>query len=110
MRKLLAVIGVVAVALGAGSCGRSPASPIDRQMFEDVMVQLRRAEVGIDTAEFGARRQTILESMEVTDSMLYAFVGAHATDPGYMAAVWEAIDLRINGSSQGSGIDTLGRR
>ncbi len=110
MRKLAGIVAVAIATVVAWSCGNGPTAPIDRQVFEDAMVQLRRAEAGVDSAEFGVRRQKILDSLEVTDSMLYAFVAAHATDPKYMSDVWTAIDLRVNVPPEGVGSDTVSRR
>ncbi|MGD8279110.1 MAG: hypothetical protein PVH00_13825 [Gemmatimonadota bacterium] len=106
MRKLAGIVGIAGAALLAASCGGDPTEPIDRQVFEDAIVQLRRAEVGIDSTEFTMRRAQILESLALTDSMLYAFVASHASDPEYMAEVWAAIDQRVNGPPPGAEVDT----
>jgi len=109
MRKLAGIVGV-AVATVLSACGGNPSGSIDRQGFEDAMVQLRRAESGLDSAAFASRRQAILESLQLTDSMLYAFVAAHSGDPEYMAEGWTAMDERVNGAPEGAGSDTLSHR
>jgi hypothetical protein len=107
MGKLAGITGLLGTALLAGACGGRGAGPIDPQVFEDAMVQLRLAEPGADSAEFAARRQNILDSLGLTDSVLYAFVAAHETDPEFMAEVWEAIDVRVNAPPPGAESDTV---
>lgn len=105
----MARIGIIVwltVALAAVACGGSPDTPIDRQTFEDVMVELRQAVEGADSVEFAERRRAILETSGVTDSVLLAFVRAHEADLDYMSQVWESIDARVNGPSANAS-DTL---
>jgi hypothetical protein len=69
---------------------------MDRGAFIDVMIQLRQAELDADTAGFGARRDEILASAGVTDSMLVAFARVRGPDAAFMAAVWDSIDTVVN--------------
>lgn len=91
-----ALIVWLATGMLAAACGNEPEAPIDRQTFEDVMVELRKAVEDADSAAFAERRREILESAGVTDSALLAFVRIHEVDLEYMAEVWESIDARVN--------------
>lgn len=112
MRKCLSrLIPAALAALALSACGRAPASGLDREVFEQVMVDLRRAELETDSAGFEVRRDAILKAAGVADSLLLGFVRAHASDLEYMVDVWESIDRRVNGSVGGeAAVDTLSRR
>jgi hypothetical protein len=80
----------------AGACGPDEPTVMDRGAFIDVMIQLRQAELDADTAGFGARRDEILASAGVTDSMLVEFARVRGRDAAFMAEVWDSIDKVVN--------------
>jgi hypothetical protein len=78
------------------ACGPDEPVVIERGAFIDVMIELRRAELDTATADFGARRDEILASAGVTDSMLVEFARVRGRDATFMAAVWDSIDRVVN--------------
>jgi hypothetical protein len=81
-------------------CRRSeplPQTALSTERFVETVVALRSAayETG-DQAAFEARRQEILATAEVTDSMLLEFVRVRARDLEGMRTIWDTIAARRN--------------
>jgi hypothetical protein len=81
----------------AMACERDPRGPqLDPETFIDVMVELRRAhERGGSTAEFEARRDSILQEAGVTDSTLVQWVRTRQADVGFLTALWDSVNARL---------------
>lgn len=90
---LLAVLGL------AAACGTEPTEPVTRSQFIEVMAALRAVDMATDgTAEFNARRDSILGAAALTDSALVDFARRHGDDVTYMAEVWDSIARRLAGA------------
>ena len=89
---------LLGVLLTVAACGgRSPTTPLDREAFIEVMIELRTAAREFrDPSAFDSRKAQILTDAGITDSTLMQFVRAHRDDPEYMSEIWERIDQQVN--------------
>jgi hypothetical protein len=89
-------------------CGPAEPAGLDRDVFINVMVDLRQAaKLFPDSSMFDSRKQAIMREAGVTDSALAAFLASHIGDAPYMTAVWDTIDKRLNPPNQPETIDTV---
>jgi hypothetical protein len=89
---------MVLVFLGLGaSCRRSElATGVSDSAFVAVMADLKRVQnaAGLDSAQRGARRDSILQSRGLTPAQLEAAARTLAQNPGRAQTVWQAIERR----------------
>lgn len=87
-----------ALLLAASACGGDErASPVDRDTFVAVWVDLRLAALASPgDAPDPATRERIVERHGTTQEELLAFVEAHGRDIAYMERVWQDVEARMD--------------
>lgn len=87
-----------ALLAGAPSCGGDEAaSPVDRDTFVAVWVDLRLAALASSgEPPDPATRERIVERHGTTEEELLAFVDAHGRDIAYMERVWQDVEARMS--------------
>lgn len=87
----------LAVALGIGACReREDAGVIDRAVFIDSYVDLRKAALATPTLTLtAAERERVLAEHGVTDEDLLHFVDVKGADPEYMVLLWTDVGKRV---------------
>lgn len=87
-----------AVFMAAQACGGDEAaSPVDRDTFVAVWVDLRLAALASPgEAPDPVTRERIVERHGTTEQELLAFVEAHGRDIAYMERVWQDVEARMN--------------
>ena len=99
MRKVIAWICLIAVLLPA--CDRSTTPPdtggLSRDQFIEVFIALRNAKKNARTpADFEEQKRQILGRAKITEAQFKSFGEAHTEDLGFMAAVWDTIQIRLD--------------
>jgi hypothetical protein len=92
------LIPLLAVLLAAcpGSERATGAGRLERDVFIDVMVELRRARSDAASAdEFEERRAEILERYDLEADDLLAFVERHGHNVALMHQVWDSVQARL---------------
>lgn len=82
-------------------------SPVDRETFVSVWVDLRLAALAAPTRRLDPEtRERIVQRRGTTEEELLAFVEAHGRDIAYMEGVWQDVEERMNELSAAA--DTAG--
>ena len=98
-RRLARVARLLAplAACAAASCGaKDDPAVIDRAVFIDTYVDLRKAALAAPShTHTAADRERVLEEHGVTDQDLLHFVDVRGADPQYMVRLWTDIGNRL---------------
>ena len=99
MRNVIVWICLIAVLLPA--CDRSTTPPdtggLSRDQFIEVFIALRNAKKNAGTpADFEEQKRQILARAKITEEQFKRFGEAHTEDLGFMAAVWDTIQIRLD--------------
>ncbi len=94
-RRRAATLALVSAA--ALSCAEPEPEGIDRELFVDVYVALRVAELrGTEEVIAPATRRQVLERFGVTEEELLEFAERRGGDPAFMQGVWEEVRAELD--------------